>query len=34
MSNTIGVIIVMSFMVFCLYRTYLLLTKEDDNENR
>ena len=32
MSNTIGVIIVMSFMVSCIYGAYLLLTEEDEEE--
>ena len=34
MSNTIGIIIIVSFMAFCLHGTYLLLTKEDDHEDR
>jgi len=34
MNNTIGIIMVISFMAFCLHGTYLLLTKEDeDNDN-
>ena len=32
MSNTIGIIIIVSFMAFCLHGTYLLLTKEDEEE--
>jgi len=32
MSNAIGIIIVFSFMAFCLHGTYLLLTKEDEDE--
>ena len=32
MNNTIGIIIIVSFMAFCLHGTYLLLTKEDEDE--
>ncbi|BAQ90383.1 hypothetical protein [uncultured Mediterranean phage uvMED] len=32
MSNTIGIIIIVSFMAVCLHGTYLLLTKEDEEE--
>lgn len=32
MSNTISIIIIVSFMAFCLHGTYLLLTKEDEDE--